>query len=105
MAFIVRHPLSSKHPLRALIRYADWQMRSRLKGEIVFEWVAGSRLIVRRGMTGATGNIYCGLHEYRDMAFLLHLLRADDLFVDIGANIGSYTILASAVCGARAITI
>ncbi|MDC0434305.1 FkbM family methyltransferase [bacterium] len=47
-------------------------------------------------MTGATGNIYCGLHEYEDMAFVLHLLRSGDLFVDVGANIGSYTILASA---------
>jgi FkbM family methyltransferase len=54
-------------------------------------------------MTGATGNIYCGLHEFHDMAFVLHCLRRDDLFVDIGANIGSYTILASGVAGARTI--
>jgi len=56
-------------------------------------------------MTGATGNIYCGLHEFVDMGFLLHLLRPGDLFVDVGANIGSYTVLASAVCGARSIAI
>lgn len=48
-------------------------------------------------MTGATGNIYAGLHEFQDMAFLLHLLREGDHFVDVGANIGSYTILASKV--------
>jgi FkbM family methyltransferase len=35
------------------------------------------------------------------MAFLLHFLRPDDLFIDIGANIGSYTVLASGVVGAR----
>lgn len=52
-------------------------------------------------MTGATGNIYTGLHEFEDMSFVVHLLRHDDLFVDIGANIGSYTILAGAVAGAR----
>lgn len=56
-------------------------------------------------MTGATGNIYCGLHEYADMSFLLHLLRPGDLFLDVGANIGSYTILASKVCGANTIAI
>jgi FkbM family methyltransferase len=56
-------------------------------------------------MTGATGNIYCGLHEFEDMAFLLHMLRPDDLFIDIGANIGSYTVLASAVCDARSISV
>jgi FkbM family methyltransferase len=54
-------------------------------------------------MAGATGNIYCGLHEFQDMAFTLHFLRSDDLFVDIGANIGSYTILASGVCRAKTV--
>jgi FkbM family methyltransferase len=34
------------------------------------------------------------------MAFLLHFLRSDDLFVDIGANVGSYTILACSAIGA-----
>lgn len=54
-------------------------------------------------MTGATGNIYCGLHEFEDMSFLLHFLRSEDLFVDVGANIGSYTILASGHIGCRTI--
>ncbi|MEM6783174.1 MAG: FkbM family methyltransferase [Bacteroidota bacterium] len=38
------------------------------------------------------------------MSFLLHSLRSDDLFIDIGANIGAFTVLASAVCGARSIS-
>nr|WP_242018292.1 FkbM family methyltransferase [Pseudanabaena sp. FACHB-1998] len=37
------------------------------------------------------------------MAFCLHVLRQDDLFVDVGANIGSYTVLASRVVGAKSI--
>jgi FkbM family methyltransferase len=52
-------------------------------------------------MTGATGNVYCGLYEFADRGFLLHFLRADDLFIDIGANISSYTVLASGAVGAR----
>jgi len=54
-------------------------------------------------MAGATGNLYCGLHEFEDMSFLLHFLRDQDLFVDVGANIGSYTILASGQIGCRTI--
>jgi FkbM family methyltransferase len=53
-------------------------------------------------MTGATGNIYVGLHEFADMMVALHFLREGDLFLDIGANVGSYTVLASGVC--RAVT-
>jgi FkbM family methyltransferase len=52
-------------------------------------------------MTGATGNIYVGLHEFADMMLPLHFLREGDLFLDIGANVGSYTVLASGVCRAR----
>jgi len=52
-------------------------------------------------MTGATGNIYVGLHEFADMMFPLHFLRKGDLFLDIGANVGSYTVLASGVCRAK----
>jgi FkbM family methyltransferase len=101
LRFIAAHPLSSKRPLGAFWRYGRWQIESRLRPEVEFEWIEGSKLIVRNGMTGATGNIYCGLHEFADMAFLLHLLRPEDHFVDGGANIGSYSVLASAVCGAR----
>lgn len=88
-----------------MLRYVRWQIESRLRREIEFQWIEGARLLARNGMTGATGNIYCGLHEFTDMAFLLHFLKSDDLFVDVGANIGSYTILASAVCGAETIAI
>jgi len=55
-------------------------------------------------MTGATGNIYFGLWEFHDMGFVLHYLRPDELFVDVGANIGSYSILAAGVVGARALS-
>jgi FkbM family methyltransferase len=39
------------------------------------------------------------------MAFVLHYLRSNDLFLDIGANVGSYTVLAAAVCGANALSV
>jgi FkbM family methyltransferase len=56
-------------------------------------------------MVGATLNVYTGLAEYAEMAFLLHALRAEELFVDVGANVGVYTVLASAAVGARSVAI
>jgi hypothetical protein len=97
--------LNRGRPLSALGRFAAWQIASRLRPEIEFEWIEGAKLIVRRGTTGVTGNIYCGLHEFIEMGCLVHLLRPDDLFLDLGANIGSYTVLAAGVCRARAIDI
>ena len=37
------------------------------------------------------------------MAFILHYLRPSDLFVDVGANVGSYTLIASGAVGARTV--
>ena len=54
---------------------------------------------------GATGHIYLGLWEFEDMSFVLHCLREGDRFADIGANVGTYTVLASAVRGAESLAI
>lgn len=99
---ISTHPLNSKSRKKAILGFLKWQLGSRLvPGPVLADFVNNSKLLVARGMTGATGNLYNGLHEFEDMGFLLHFLRKDDLFVDIGANIGSYTILASSVIGSR----
>jgi FkbM family methyltransferase len=106
LSFLQRHPLSSRAPRAAMARWLRWQVGSRLlPGEAVVPFVAGAKLVMRPGMTGATGNYYAGLHEFEDMAFVLHLLRPEDRFADIGANVGSYTVLASAVCGARTVSV
>jgi len=100
--FITRHPLNEKRKIAALRRVLAWQVSSRLApGPIAVSFVNDSELLVSAGMTGATGNIYTGLHEFEDMSFVLHALRDDDVFVDVGANVGSYTILAGAVVGAK----
>ena len=105
LRFITSHPLTRDRPHAALWRFAKWQVRSRLREEVIVDWIGDAKLAARNGMTGATGNIYCGLHEFADRAFVLHLLRPGDLFVDVGANVGSYTVLASKVCGARTIAV
>jgi len=105
LRFICAHPLCRDRRGAAVMRYVRWQLRCRLfKGPHDVPFTTRTRLRVSRGMTGATGNIYCGLHEFEDMAFLLHLLRPGDLFVDVGANIGSYTVLASGHAGATSIS-
>lgn len=106
LRFIASHPLNEDHRLRAIGRYVAWQVRSRIqRGPIVMDFVDGAKLLVRRGQSGATGNLYTGLHEYHEMAFVMHVLRAGDLFIDVGANVGSYTILAAAVAGANCIAL
>jgi FkbM family methyltransferase len=97
---ITRHPLNQRRTLTSLAHFARWQISARLAfGPTVYPWIGGSRMIVGRGDAGFTGNVYCGLDEPADMAFLLHVGQADDVFADVGANIGAYTVLAGAVLG------
>lgn len=96
LTFVWNHPLNRGARLAAIGRVLRWQIASRLMpGPIALPFVNGTYLFATRGMTGATGNWYCGLHEYEDMSFVMHSLRSGDLFVDVGANIGSYSILAA----------
>ena len=104
LANAMRHPLGRLRPLTTLWRIGRWQVASRLqRGPYDFAWIGDARLLVERGMTGATGNVYFGLHEVPDMAFMVNLLRKDELLFDIGANIGSFTVLAATLAQARAI--
>lgn len=98
LKFIYQHPLNKQNKLAAIWRFVKWQISSRVwGGSFVYRWIDNSKLIIANGMTGATGNIYVGLMEYEDMSFLLHYLQEDDLFYDVGANVGVYSVLASKV--------
>jgi FkbM family methyltransferase len=68
-------------------------------------FVNGTRIFMIKGMTGATGNWYCGLHEVDEMGFVLQMLRPGDTFIDIGANIGSYTLLAGSIPDTKIVAI
>lgn len=104
LRFIFSHPLTRGNKVSACFRLLKWQIGSRVfPFPVLWPFVEGTRLVVTRGMSGATGNIYAGLHEFEEMGFLLHVLRPDDLFGDIGANVGSYSILASGVAGSHSI--
>ena len=106
LKFIWNHPLNKNNRLQSIVRFIRWQLVSRMWGEsFVFNWINESKLIVANGMTGATGNIYVGLMEYKDMSFVLHYLEDNDLFFDIGANVGVYTILASKIKNAKTVSI
>ncbi|NVM63742.1 FkbM family methyltransferase [Mucilaginibacter sp. SG538B] len=107
VGFILKHPLGKKHPAKALWRFAWWQVQSRLSRSkfIIKPFVGDVKFYATKGLSGITGNIYTGLHEFNDMAFLLHFLKPDDIFFDIGANVGSYTLLASGIAKANSVTL
>ena len=105
LRYLTSHPLNRRTRFRALLPMMRWRIATRLMSgcEFVMPFANGARLIVTPGRWGSEANALCGLHEFSDMGFLLHFLRPSDLFCDIGANIGAYTVLASAGVGARSL--
>jgi hypothetical protein len=86
------HPLWGGQRLTPFLRFLRLQLFFALgEKHIYLPWLGELMLPIRQEDFGLTGNYYLGLHEFRDMAFASHLLRPGDLFLDIGANLGSYS--------------
>ena len=106
LRFLKSHPFAKRHFLKSLFKYFRWQIASRVWPYPSFvPFVNEAHLMIRPGMVGATGNLYAGLHEFNDMGFLLHLIRPTDVFFDIGANVGTYTVLAGKAIGVRTVAL
>ena len=106
LKYIYNHPFNAENKMGGILKFFKWQISCLLNPyPILYTYTENARFIIKKGLAGATGNLYCGLMEYEDMAFLLHFLRSNDLFIDIGGNVGAYTILASAEINAKTIAI
>jgi FkbM family methyltransferase len=93
------HPLD-KRWFRKLFQQLSWQAYNRLSGnDVVITSANGSRLIVPAFMKGVYPLLCNAVHEFTWMSFAFHYLRSEDLFVDVGANIGSYSIPVTVVSG------
>ncbi len=99
---LLNHPLNRNNKINTIFRVIKWQIRLKIvmPFELIVPFIGNSKFIVKKGRTGLTGNLYSGLHEFYDMIFLLHFLRPEDIFFDVGANVGSYSILSSGFVGA-----
>ncbi|HUB86861.1 MAG TPA: FkbM family methyltransferase [Verrucomicrobiae bacterium] len=88
-----------------MLEYGFVQIATRLvPGEICVEFPNHTRLLVSPQMKGAAHYITPRLCEFDDMAFVMHFLRRDEMFADVEANVGAFTILAAGVAGAQAVS-
>jgi FkbM family methyltransferase len=96
------HPLNRNRKFKAVLEYGFVQVGSLLMpGEVCVGFPNHTRLLVSPHMKGAAHYIIPGLCEFEDMSFVMHYLRPGDLFTDVGANVGAFTVLAAGVAGAQ----
>ena len=102
---IARHPLTGKSKSSAMWNFCVSQVALRLvPGDTCVPFPNKTKLLISPHMKGAAHFITPGLCEFDEMSFVMHFLRPGDLFVDIGANVGAYTVLASGVVGAHSVS-
>ncbi len=94
------HPENRHRRLRAVVTLVTWQVWERtIRRPWTITLHDGVRLRVYPHNASASYVLYCGLGETRDMRLTLSYLRSDDLFVDVGANVGVYSLLAASIPG------
>jgi FkbM family methyltransferase len=102
---IRRDPFNESEPNRAVMRFFGAELGLRLlRQDVCSAFINDTRLLVPAGMKGGVHFVEPGLCEFEDMSFVAHFLRPGDLFIDVGANLGAYTLLASGGTGARSIS-
>jgi FkbM family methyltransferase len=94
--YVWEHPSNAGHRPRALLRMAGYQARARLlRRRAVAVLGERSRLWVDLHRTGASMVMYANPPDRPEMLAWRRALRDGGLFVDVGANVGTYTIWAA----------
>ncbi|MEX0834342.1 MAG: FkbM family methyltransferase [Actinomycetota bacterium] len=98
---VIRHRNNRGRRIRALLRASGWQLYKRLVRRPLRVRVY-STLALRcyPDSTVASKVIYFGdLYDPDEMKFIIDYLRPGDGFIDGGANIGTYSLLAASLVG------
>jgi len=100
--FIWNHSLVKNERLGAIYRYIKFHFRYRNGQECIIPFLEHSLRIIKG--EGSQAHLFTYLEDFEEMIFLLHYLNKDDRFIDVGANIGAYSILASGQIGCQTLS-
>ncbi|MCP4898379.1 MAG: FkbM family methyltransferase [bacterium] len=95
------HPANRDRRVAALLKAAAWQVNKRfLRIPLTATLSGGAKVRCHPDSSAASGLIYFNRQpEFHEMEFVGTYLRQGDHFIDGGANIGVYTLLAASLVG------
>ena len=98
MRFVWTHPANEGARIRAIFRAARFQARGRiLRKRTLARLGERSSIWAQLHRVGTSMVVYANPPDHAEMLVWRRLLRPGDLFVDVGANIGSYSIWAGEI--------
>jgi FkbM family methyltransferase len=91
--YVWKHPSNDGNRTRALLRATTFQVRGRMLRKRTLARL-GERSVIWADLhrNGASMVVYANPPDYSEMLIWRNCLGAGDLFVDVGANVGSYAI-------------
>ena len=94
------HPSNRDRRVRALFAAIVWQLRKRVGGRPRIVPYFGWRLWCYPDSNSASNVIYfTERYDPDEMGFMIAYLRPGDGYIDVGANIGTYSLLAASIVG------
>lgn len=87
--------------IKSLERFVWLHFKFLSKKEYEFNWIEGLKLKAIYHWPGTTKCYYYGKYDRAEFTFLERYLRKNDIFLDVGSNIGSYALFCSKKCGCR----
>jgi len=96
LQYVLRQPAFKQSPTKVIFRIMKWQLFRLLKKPVLFKF---DKSIYMKLYTDdddvATRTYYCDYHEPKIFSFLDRYLKDGMVYVDVGANIGVYTLFAA----------
>lgn len=86
--------VQNAHAVIAVCRFVVCQIKFLLgKKEFKYKWDNDITIRIIQGEHGTTECYYLGLYDYSEMHLLKKLIHQGDIFLDIGANVGTWSLL------------
>jgi FkbM family methyltransferase len=96
ISYVWRHPGNQAGRIRALTKAFYVQSHNRLGfGPVVVPLGERSKIYAERGSAASTAVAYGNPPDFAEMAVWRRYLRPGDIFVDVGANVGTYSVFAA----------
>ena len=94
---VLNNEASKGQKLMVFIRYLFAHCMFLFRDGFPFTWLHGIKMSVLKGRTSTTDCYYFRYYDRDEFLFLERYIRPGDTFIDVGANIGSYSLLAASL--------
>lgn len=93
---ILAHPENRDAPVKTIIRLLWWKTNQLIfKLPVLYPLTQSTKILCEPESSYGSYIVYARFPEYEEMRFIHDYLRENDVFIDVGANIGAVSLVAA----------